>query len=142
MSVVIGAEITLPPLRRGVHLIDRELRRALDVRSIGIGLLHVHCLHTSASLALNENADPTVRADVESWLNRQAPEREPWYRHTYEGDDDMPAHLKSIMTGSSVTIPLRQGAWALGTWQGVYLCEHRDHGGARRLVLTAMGSPQ
>ena len=113
MTLVLDADLTLPPMRRGVHLIDRHLQAALDVSAIEVGLLHVHCLHTSASLAINENADPTVRADVESWLNRQAPEREPWYRHDYEGDDDMPAHLKSILTGTSVTIPLRQG---LGQW--------------------------
>lgn len=141
MTVFLSGDFQLPAMHRGIHLIDDHIHRAIDVSGIAVGLLYVHCMHTSASLAINENADPTVRADVLTWLEKQAPEREQWYRHDYEGDDDMPAHLKTILTGSSVTIPVRQGRWALGTWQGVYFCEHRNHGGSRRLTVTAMGSP-
>ncbi len=103
------------------------------------GMLQIFILHTSASLTLNENADPSVRIDMESHFNTLVPERQPYYTHVYEGDDDMPAHIKASLLGSSLLIPITNGHLNLGTWQGVYLCEHRDHGGSRKLVLTAWG---
>lgn len=109
-----------------------------ELEGVRVGLLHAFLLHTSASLTLNENADPDVRVDMESALNRLAPEGAP-YTHTCEGPDDMPAHVKASLMGAGVTIPVADGAPRLGTWQGIYLCEHRDHGGARRVVLTLMG---
>jgi secondary thiamine-phosphate synthase enzyme len=111
-----------------------------EVAEIDVGLLHVFIKHTSASLTLNENADPTVLEDFEAHFNRAVPENAPFYRHTAEGPDDMPAHIKASTMGSSVTIPISSGRLNLGTWQGIYLCEHRDRGGQRRLVVTAMGS--
>ena len=105
-----------------------------------VGLLHVFIQHTSASLTINENADPTVRQDFEQVFNRLVPENQPYYRHNDEGSDDLPAHIKSSLLGPSVSIPVTAGRLALGTWQGVYLCEHRDYGGSRRLVLTLTGS--
>ncbi|MEE8571793.1 MAG: secondary thiamine-phosphate synthase enzyme YjbQ, partial [Gemmatimonadota bacterium] len=104
-----------------------------------VGVLHVFIKHSSASLTLNENADPTVRDDFEAHFNRAVPENAPYYRHTAEGPDDMPAHIKASMMGSAVSIPITAGCLNLGTWQGIYLCEHRDQGGRRRVVLTAMG---
>lgn len=104
-----------------------------------IGLMHVFIQHTSASLTINENADPTVRQDFEAFFNRQVPENAPYFAHTLEGPDDMPAHLKASIIGHSVTIPIQNGGLQLGTWQGIYLGEHRDHGGARRLVVTLQG---
>lgn len=122
---------------RGFHLITREIEQAIaHFGPIEAGLLHVFIQHTSASLTINENADPTVRQDFESHFNEFVPEDAPYYRHTCEGPDDMPAHLKASILGSSVTIPITQSRLNMGTWQGVYLCEHRDHGGARQLVLT------
>lgn len=103
------------------------------------GLLHVFILHTSASLAINENADPDVRQDMEAYFTRAVPENEPYYSHTLEGSDDMPAHIKTVMIGTDLTIPVGQGRLALGTWQGIYLCEHRDHGGGRNLIVTLNG---
>ncbi len=118
----------------------REILRDLEeLQSINVGLAHIFIQHTSASLALNENADPDVRHDLEEHINRMAPENAPYYRHTMEGPDDMPAHIKAILIGPSLTIPIRDGRLALGTWQGIYLCEHRDHGGSRSLVLTVSG---
>jgi secondary thiamine-phosphate synthase enzyme len=130
----------LPPFKRGFHLITHLVESTTpELRQINIGLAHIFIHHTSASLTLNENADPTVRVDFESHFNRLAPENAPYYRHTYEGPDDMPAHLKASILGSSVTVPVTQGRFNLGTWQGVYLCEHRDHGGARQLTVTIFG---
>ena len=112
-----------------------------EIGRFAVGLAHLFVRHTSAALALNENADPTVRADMEAYFNRLAPENAPYYRHTSEGPDDMPAHLKAVLLGSSLTIPISGGRLALGTWQGIYLCEHRDDGGPRRLVVTLSGQP-
>ncbi len=130
-------EMQLKPRNRGFHLITDELEQALpELRNAKFGLLHVFIKHTSASLTINENADPTVRQDFESHFNEMVPEDAPYYVHTYEGPDDMPAHLKSSLLGSSVSIPVTDGRLNMGTWQGVYLCEHRNQGGSRRLVLT------
>ena len=135
-------EITLPPRPRGFHLITREVVGQMpEIGRFAVGLAHLFIRHTSAALALNENADPTVRADMEAYFNRLAPENAPYYRHTSEGPDDMPAHLKAVLLGSSLTIPISDGRLALGTWQGIYLCEHRDDGGPRRLVVTLTGQP-
>jgi secondary thiamine-phosphate synthase enzyme len=135
----IQRTIELAPHSRGFHLITREVADAIpEIRDFGVGLLHVFIQHTSASIAINENADPDVPADLESSLNAVAPEDFP-YRHTVEGPDDMPAHLKSLLIGSSISVPVHHGELALGTWQGIYLCEHRNHGGRRRLVLTLEG---
>ncbi len=136
----IQREITLPPFSRGFHLITSRVEKELpELRQVTLGTLHIFIQHTSASLTVNENADPTVRSDMESAFNKIAPENAPYYRHTYEGSDDMPAHIKASLLGSSVTLPVTHGELNLGTWQGVYLCEHRNHGGNRRLVLTLMG---
>lgn len=135
-------EITLPPRPRGFHLITCEVVGQMpEIGRFAVGLAHLFIRHTSAALALNENADPTVRADMEAYFNRLAPENAPYYRHTSEGPDDMPAHLKAVLLGSSLTIPISNGRLALGTWQGIYLCEHRDDGGPRRLVVTLSGQP-
>ena len=135
----IQRDLHLPPFRRGFHLVTDAVEEALpELRQIKIGLLHVFIKHTSASVSINENADPDVPRDLELAFNQIA--REDFsYRHTIEGPDDMPAHVKSSMIGCSVTIPIRNGALALGTWQGLYLCEHRNHGGSRQLVLTLHG---
>ena len=126
---------------RGFHLITNEVMSAIpDIKNIECGLLHLFIQHTSASLTINENADPTVRSDLESHFNQFVPERAPYYQHDYEGNDDMPAHIKSCILGSSVSIPITGGALNLGTWQGIYLCEHRNHGGSRHLVATIQGS--
>jgi secondary thiamine-phosphate synthase enzyme len=131
--------IQLPPQSRGFHVITQEIVDALpELARFDIGLLHVFIQHTSASLTINENADPDVPADLESSFSHIAPEHFP-YRHTIEGPDDMPAHVKAALLGSSVTIPVAQGSLKLGTWQGVYLCEHRLRGGPRRMVLTLWG---
>ncbi|WNL40045.1 secondary thiamine-phosphate synthase enzyme YjbQ [Halomonas sp. PAMB 3264] len=133
-------DITLAAHPRGFHLITDEITRALDeMPPVEAGLLHVFIQHTSASLTLNENADPTVRTDFESHFNRAVPENAPYYQHVFEGSDDMPAHLKASLLGASVQVPVTRGRLNLGTWQGIYLCEHRDHGGRRRLVLTLQG---
>ena len=126
--------------RRGFHIITNEIEDALpEISEIKVGICQVFIQHTSASLTINENADPTVRMDFEMFFNKTVKENDPDYEHDYEGSDDMPAHLKSALLGSSVTIPIRNGRLALGTWQGVYLCEHRNRGGQRRLVITAWG---
>ena len=133
------SEITLEPRSRGFHLVTDEVVAALpELAGIRIGLLHLHILHTSASLTLNENAAPSVRRDFETWVNAAIPEDFAW-THTDEGPDDMPAHVKAALMGSSLTLPVRDGRLALGTWQGIYLCEHRDRGGARSLVATLQG---
>ncbi|WP_434357173.1 secondary thiamine-phosphate synthase enzyme YjbQ [Parasalinivibrio latis] len=133
-------EIKLNARQRGFHLITDEIEQQLpEIRSLSVGLLNLFIQHTSASLTLNENADPTVRTDMEAHFNHTVPENAPFYRHTYEGPDDMPAHIKASLLGASVSIPITQGRLALGTWQGIYLGEHRDHGGARRIVATIQG---
>lgn len=130
-------EVTLKPRSRGFHLVTDEVLRAVpELRSVHIGLLHILIQHTSASLTLNENADPTVRQDFESFFNRTVPENQPYYRHDDEGSDDLPAHIKSSLLGSTLILPVTNGRLNLGTWQGIYLCEHRNHAGARQLVLT------
>ncbi len=135
----IQRSIELPPKKRGFHLITRDILATLpELAQIDVGLLHVFIQHTSASLTINENADPDVPVDLESSFSHIAPEHFP-YRHTVEGPDDMPAHVKTSMIGCSVTIPIAKGSMTLGTWQGVYLCEHREHGGRRRIVLTLWG---
>jgi len=133
--------ITLKPRSRGFHLVTREIQEALpELADIRVGLLHLFILHTSASLAINENADPTVRSDMEAHFSHAVPENAPYYDHTLEGDDDMPAHIKSVTLGTDLTIPIRDGRPLLGTWQGIYLGEHRNQGGARRVVATLSGS--
>ncbi len=133
-------EMRLKPYPRGFHLITDQVVEALpELRSVRVGLLHVFIQHTSAGLTLNENADPTVRADFESHLNRMVPENAPYYRHTLEGPDDMPAHIKASLMGPSVSVPVHSGRLNLGTWQGIYLCEHRNAASGRRLVLTLFG---
>jgi secondary thiamine-phosphate synthase enzyme len=132
-------DVTLSPRSRGFHLITRDILQALpELAGIRVGLLHVFIRHTSASLTIAENADPDVRTDLEASFNALAPEDFP-HVHTCEGPDDMPAHVKAALLGSSLSIPIRQGRLALGTWQGICLCEHRNHGGARQLVLTVQG---
>ncbi|ASY80764.1 hypothetical protein BJK05_12510 [Pectobacterium polaris] len=136
----IQYEIRLKPKARGFHLVtDEILAQVTALRQINVGLMHVFIKHTSAALTINENADPTVRQDFESFFNRLVPEDEPYYRHTYEGSDDMPAHLKGSLLGNSLTIPITNGRLNIGTWQGIYLCEHRNHGGSRSLVVTLNG---
>ena len=131
--------ISLTAKSRGFHLVTDEIEQAISIAKINVGVAHILLQHTSASLSLNENADPSVRDDFESYINRLAPERAPYYTHTYEGDDDMPAHLKSSLLGVSLTIPITNGRFNLGTWQGIYLGEHRDHGGKRRILVTING---
>jgi secondary thiamine-phosphate synthase enzyme len=132
--------IRLRPLPRGFHLVTREVAEALpELGDLRVGLAHLHLLHTSASLTLNENASPDVRRDFASWFDRAVPEGAAYWTHTVEGPDDMPAHIKASLLGPSLTLPVRDGAFALGTWQGVYLCEHRDDGGARSLLVTLWG---
>lgn len=133
-------EIRLKARPRGFHLITREIvEQVPELHLVKLGLMHIFIKHTSASLTINENADPTVRADFESFFNRTVPENEPYFQHTLEGSDDMPAHLKASILGSSVTIPISNGQLNMGTWQGIYLCEHRNQGGARSLVVTIQG---
>jgi secondary thiamine-phosphate synthase enzyme len=132
-------EITLRPRPRGFHLVTREVLEALpEVGEVTVGLLHLHLRHTSASLTLNENASPDVRRDFETWFSEAVPERFAW-THTLEGPDDIPAHVKASLLGPSLALPVARGRLALGTWQGVYLCEHRDAGGPRSLVATLQG---
>ncbi|WP_274476361.1 secondary thiamine-phosphate synthase enzyme YjbQ [Mangrovimonas aestuarii] len=134
-------EISLAPLKRGFHLITDDILSVLpEIKYIRIGFVQVFIKHTSASLTINENADPSVRVDFESCLNDLVPEHAPHYTHTYEGSDDMPAHIKSSLLGVSVQIPISNGKLNIGTWQGIYLCEHRNQGESRRLVITAFGS--
>ncbi|MGI8636596.1 MAG: secondary thiamine-phosphate synthase enzyme YjbQ [Segetibacter sp.] len=132
--------LTLPERRRGFHIITAEIIKGMpETFEIRSGLCQVFIQHTSASLTINENADPTVRRDFEMYFNKTVKEDDPDYMHDYEGSDDMPAHLKAALLGSSVLIPIVNGKLALGTWQGIYLCEHRDRGGHRKLVITAWG---
>jgi len=137
---VFQREILLSAFPRGFHLItDRVEREMSEMRSLSAGILHVFIKHTSASLAINEDADPTVRQDFESHFNKMVPENAPYYVHNYEGSDDMPAHLKAAILGSSVSVPITAGRLNLGTWQGIYLCEHRNRASGRSLILTAYG---
>lgn len=131
-------EFALAPRRRGIHLLTGDILRQLPVLPRK-GLLNLLVKHTSAALALNENADPDVRHDLNEIFNRLVPENAPYYLHTLEGDDDMPAHAKSVIVGASLTIPITDGRLNLGTWQGIYLCEFRDYGGSRKIVATVMG---
>ena len=134
-------EIALPSFPRGFHLITDQVLSAIpEIKSISIGQLQVFIKHTSASLTINENADPTVRVDFESHMSVMVPEDQPYYRHTLEGSDDMPAHIKASLMGVSVHLPITQGRLNIGIWQGIYLCEHRDYGGSRKLVVTAWGN--
>ncbi len=136
----IQKEIRLQPKARGFHLITDEVLRELpELRGIKVGMMNVFILHTSAALTLNENADPTVRQDFENWFNHTVREDEPYYLHQDEGADDLPAHIKASLLGASLTIPVSDGRLKLGTWQGIYLCEHRNHGGSRRIVVTVQG---
>ena len=133
-------EIQLKARRRGFHLVtDEILRQIPELSTFHVGVMSIFIKHTSAALTINENADPTVREDFENYFNRSVPEDEPYYRHTYEGSDDIPSHLKSSILGCSVTIPITRGDLNLGIWQGIYLCEPRNNGGARSLVVTIHG---
>jgi len=133
-------EIILKPQSRGFHLITNEVLIHLpEMADIKIGLAHLLLKHTSASLTLNENFDPDVRRDIEEYINHTVKENEPYYLHTSEGADDMPAHIKSSLLGTSLTIPITNGNFNLGTWQGIYLCEHRNRGGTRKLLVTVQG---
>ena len=133
-------EITLKPKGRGFHLVTDEIVEQIpELKKIKIGLIHILIKHTSASLTLNENYDPDVRGDMERYFNKTVKENEPWYEHNSEGSDDMPAHIKSTIIGTSLTIPITNGQLNLGTWQGIYLCEHRNHAGNRKLVITITG---
>ena len=133
--------LSLKEHKRGFHIITGQVEDALpEISEIEVGICQVFIQHTSASLTINENADPTVRLDFEMYFNKTVKENDPDYRHDYEGSDDMPAHLKAALLGSSVTIPIRNGRLALGTWQGIYLCEHRNYGGRRQLIITAWGN--
>ncbi len=133
-------EITLKAKARGFHLItDEILENFAEIKNFETGLLHILIKHTSASLTINENADPTVRTDMETHFNVMVPENANYYEHTLEGPDDMTSHIKASILGSSVTVPITKGRLNLGTWQGIYLCEHRNHGSRRKIVLTALG---
>ncbi len=139
-QIWLQKQMSLSPRSRGFHLITREILTALpELRQMETGLLHVFILHTSASLTINENADPDVRVDLEASLHAIAPESFP-YVHTCEGPDDMPAHVKASLLGASLSVPVHRGELLLGTWQGIYLGEHRERGGSRRIVLTLQGT--
>jgi secondary thiamine-phosphate synthase enzyme len=139
----IQKEIRLSPKARGFHLVTDEILSQLsEIKNIRVGMLNVFIKHTSASLTINENADPTVRQDFESYFNRAVPEDEPYYKHMDEGSDDLPAHLKASILGFSLNIPVSNGRLNVGIWQGIYLCEHRNHGGCRSLVLTIQGESE
>lgn len=136
----VQKQLQLKPRNRGFHLVTDELLTQLpELHHIEIGLLHLFIQHTSASLTINENADPTVRSDLESHINKMVPENAPYFEHTYEGPDDMPAHIKASLLGNSITVPISNGTLAMGTWQGIYLGEHRNHGGKRNVIATING---
>lgn len=138
----VQKQIVLRERPRGFHLVTDEVLRALpEVGGLAVGVAHVFIQHTSAALALTENASPEVLTDFEAWTRRAVPDAAPYFRHTLEGPDDMPAHVKAALFGSGLTIPIRDGRLALGTWQGIVLCEHREHGGPRRLLVTCWGEP-
>lgn len=140
MTAWLQKQVRLAPKVRGFHLVTREiLNQVPEIRSFRVGLAHVFIQHTSASLTINENADPTVRADFEAHFGVLVPEDATYYQHTYEGPDDMTSHLKASLLGSSVLVPISDGQLNMGTWQGIYLCEHRERGGSRRLVVTLAG---
>lgn len=140
MNSIFQKEVKISAKPRGFHLVTEEvLQQIPELENIKVGFLQLFIKHTSASLAINENADPTVREDFESHFNRMVPEDQPYYKHTQEGSDDMPAHIKAALLGFSLQLPVTNGRLNLGTWQGIYLCEHRDHGGSRKLVLTIYG---
>ncbi len=137
----IQKEFSLRARPRGFHLVTAEVMEHLpELRDIEVGILHLFIQHTSASLTINENADPDVRGDMERHFNHSVPENAPYYEHTLEGADDMPAHIKASILGAFLSIPIHRGQLRVGTWQGVYLCEHRNHGGSRRIVATIFGS--
>ncbi|MEP5829640.1 MAG: secondary thiamine-phosphate synthase enzyme YjbQ [Maribacter dokdonensis] len=134
-------QFSLPPYQRGFHIITSLiLERLPEIQEIDVGMLQVFIKHTSASLTINENADPTVREDFESYINRFVPENEPYYKHNYEGSDDMPAHIKASLMGASVQVPVSNRKLNMGIWQGIYLCEHRNYASGRNIVLTLWGS--
>jgi len=136
----IQKEITLKPKQRGFHLITSEIEKSLiELPNLSTGILHLFIKHSSASITINENADPTVRSDMEAHFNQFVPERAPYYQHTYEGDDDMPAHIKASTLGSSLSIPITNGKINMGIWQGIYLGEHRNNGGSRTIIATIWG---
>jgi secondary thiamine-phosphate synthase enzyme len=136
----VQRDVRLSAAPRGFHLVTSEVERGVpELERIGVGLAHVFIRHTSASLTLNENASSDVRRDFESWFDRAVPEDASYWTHTTEGPDDMPAHIKASLLGPSLTLPVRDGSFALGTWQGIYLCEHRDSGGSRSVTVTAFG---
>jgi secondary thiamine-phosphate synthase enzyme len=139
--MVIQKEITLKAKPRGFHLITSEILSQIpELKNISVGIAHIMIKHTSASLTINENADPSVRADMETYFNRAVPESDSrHYDHTLEGTDDMTSHIKASILGASVTVPVTNGRFNLGTWQGIYLCEHRNYGGARKIVVTIIG---
>ena len=136
----VQKEFNLKPRARGFHLVTGEIiNNVPEINDFETGIAHIFICHTSASLTLNENADPDVRTDFESHFNEMVPENAEYYRHTLEGSDDMPAHIKSSLLGSSLSLPVKNGRFNLGTWQGIYLCEHRNSGGPRKLVVTLLG---
>jgi secondary thiamine-phosphate synthase enzyme len=138
--VWIQREVQLSPQPRGFHLVTREVLQAVpELSELRVGVANLFIQHTSASLTLNENASPDVRRDFRTWFDQAVPDGASYWTHTLEGPDDMPAHIKSSLTGNSLTIPIREGDLALGTWQGIYLCEHRDHGEGRSVVVTLWG---
>lgn len=140
LDYIFQKEIQLSAKPRGFHLVTEEvLRQIPELKNVELGFLQVFIKHTSAGLTINENADPTVREDFESHFNKMVPEDQPYYRHTLEGSDDMPAHIKASLLATSLQIPVSNGRLNLGTWQGIYLCEHRNSGGSRKLVLTVYG---
>lgn len=132
--MIAQKQIALPSFPKGFHLITNHIESSIDLPETGV--LHIFIQHTSAGVTINENADPTVQSDLEASFNHLIKENEPFYKHIYEGPDDMPAHIKSSLVGSSVSVPITNGRLNLGTWQGIYLCEFRNHGGSRKLVLT------
>ena len=140
LNYIFQKEIKLSAKSRGFHLVTEEVLEQLpELKEVNLGFLQVFIKHTSAGLTINENADPTVRDDFESHFNEMVPEDQPYYKHTMEGSDDMPAHIKAALLGTSLQIPITNGRLNLGTWQGIYLAEHRNHGGSRKLVLTIYG---
>jgi secondary thiamine-phosphate synthase enzyme len=137
---VIQKEISLKPRARGFHIITDDILSAVpEIKNIKAGIAHIFIKHTSASLSVNENADPSVRTDMETHFNVMVPEDADYYEHTFEGPDDMTSHIKASILGSSVTLPVSNGRFNLGTWQGIYLCEHRNRGGSRKIVVTITG---
>ena len=134
-------ELIIKSKARGFHLVHHEITSQVDfIKNFKVGMLNLFIQHTSASLAINENADPTVRTDLEAYFNKHIPENEPYFKHTLEGSDDMPAHIKAIQIGASINIPIINGKLNLGTWQGIYFCEHRNNGGNRKIIVKAWGT--